>query len=216
MRFSCDNYRHSKKQIVLLLLCFFCFQVEQAFSAEAFIGVSTSWGLMKGEEKTTGYDISEPHSNEELELVLSVKSFDNYFENTSFGYFIELGLGTYTVDKATGNYSTSQANGEYWYLTPTLFYDFAKAGNNDWSLKVGLGLGAGYLTIDGSIIMDAPGVPSRSVDGYNYNVSVGIFLAYEYKNWVVQFKEYTPSASIEGIDFIVELPTFMIGYRFRL
>ncbi|MDH3975428.1 MAG: hypothetical protein OEV42_14205 [Deltaproteobacteria bacterium] len=187
-------------------------QTSSTYAAQPFIGVSTNWALLKGEEKSTGYDVAEMNSDEELEPALSVKSLNNYIANSSFGYFVEFGIESYSLS-GSGEDNTG-IDGEYLYLTPTVFYDFLKNSSGDHSFKIGAGFGLGYMSAEGRVMVEGPGLPIKTIDGKDFGTSIGLMLEYKYKNWVFQAKEYTPGATIDGIDFIIELPTFILGYRF--
>lgn len=211
------NLHAIKGLLSIIVGIIFSSQTNCAYAAQAFIGVSWNWGLLKGEEQTTGFDVAEITSEKDLGLVLSVKSMDSYFTNSSFGYYIEFGMDSYAFNRnvlsGSGEVNT-RLEGRYWHLTPTVFYDFFKRSPGDWSIKIGAGLGIGYITADGLVMIEGPGLPIKAIDGNDFDTSIGIILKFTYKHWVFLAKEYTPSAKIDGVDFKIELPTFIVGYRF--
>ncbi|MDH3974619.1 MAG: hypothetical protein OEV42_10115 [Deltaproteobacteria bacterium] len=208
------------RRLPLIVGIVFSLQANCTYAAQTFIGVSTKWVHLKGKERSTGYEVVDMTGDTDQGLVLAVKSMDNYFANSSFGYFIELGIDSYAVDRNVTSGSEvvhTKLEGYYLYLTPTLFYSLFKGNPNDWSLKMGAGLGIGYITADGLVKMDeGPGLPARSIDGKDHDISFGIIMEYTYKNWVIQAKEYTPGATIDGIDFKIELPSVIVAYKFDL
>ncbi len=206
------------KLMPLIVGIIFTLQANCSYAAEYFIGVSAKWGRLKGEEEATGFDVAEMTSDTDLGLVLSVKSKDSYFKNSSFGYFIELGMSSYKIDKDVSPGPAGDntgLEGQYLYLTPTAFYDFFKNNPDDWSFKIGVGFGMGYISADGIVKLEGPVVSLKPIDGKGFDTSIGILVEYTYKNWVFQAKEYAPSATINGVDFKIELPTFIVGYRFE-
>lgn len=201
----------------LIVGIIFTSQTSCTYAAQTFIGVSTNWALLKGEERSTGYHVMEMTSDKDLKPALSVKSMNMYFTNSSFGYFIESGIESYSLHRNVYPGSVAvktRLEGQYLYLTPTAFYDFIKGNPGHESFKIGVGLGIGYLTADGKVMINGPEIDIRTIDGKNFGTSIGLILEYTYENWVFIAKEYTPGATIDGIDFIIELPTFMVGYRF--
>jgi len=75
----------------------------------------------------------------------------------------------------------------------------------------------GYLTVSGDIKMtDKPGQPIEFIQGNGYDVSIGLFVEYEYKRWIIQLKEYSPRANLNGTDFSIETPSVIIGYKFDI
>ena len=86
---------------------------------------------------------------------------------------------------------------------------------SDWSVKVGLGLGVGYLSMDGTIMVNTPPGPRvEQFDGSDLSYSTGIIIRYEYKNMIIQAKEYTPFATIDGLEMELQLPIFTVGYKY--
>ena len=204
-------------RLPLIVGIVFSLQANCTYAAQTFIGVSANWARLKGEERSTGYDVAEMYSDEDLEPALSVKSMNRYFTNSSFGYFIESGIESYSLHRNVLSGSEAvktRLDGQYFYLTPTVFYDFIKGSPGHKSFKIGAGFGMGYLTADGKVKIEGPGLPIRNIDGKSFGTSFGLMLEYSYENWVFIAKEYTPGATIDGIDFIIELPTFILGYRF--
>ena len=163
----------------------------------------------------------------EIELSLSAKTLDSYLGESSFGYYLELGVDTYNVERHSTAYNWflgiyedlhTSVSGEYLYVTPTIYYDFSRRRSSNWSLKLGIGVGLSYLTAEGSftrnqVPVEIPGGVS-SVDGSDFGYSAGVFLRYEYKNWLLQTKLFMPQADIDGVELKLELPTITVGYKF--
>lgn len=211
-----NRCRAVTRSLIVFAMFFTAFS-SASHAAEVFIGVSTNWALLKGEESSSGSDISELETDKKPKPVFSVKTLESYFDNSDFGYFVELGLNSYKVNQSVTLGTTVEGlSGEYWYATPTLFYNFTKSHQQDWSFKAGLGAGVGYLTSKGMLHIEEPFFSDRTINGKDFNLSLGLFIEFEYKRWVVQLKEYTPTAKIDGIDLKLELPALLVGYRFDI
>ena len=185
---------------------------ESAYSAEIFIGASWHWARLKGEEKSTNVHILEPVSNDEIEISLALKSLDKYFSDSAFGYFYELGYDTYDLEGENNiNPFNENITTRSIHFTPTVFYEFTKGFGVNWSLKIGLGVGLGYIDMDGQVISGStPVVINDAVFGY----STGLLFRLEYKNLVFIAREYIPNVDINGFDLKLELPVITAGYRF--
>jgi len=94
---------------------------------------------------------------------INIGSPYKYFGNTKFGYNIQLSYSSYNVDKQElkndddlKDHDTS-ANGYYIYGMPVFFYNlgdkYLKDGKG-WSVKFGVGVGLGYLSAEGDIILE--------------------------------------------------------------
>lgn len=213
-KLPCVNLIYIFRYIVFLVSCF---PVFNSSAAEFYVGVSTNWALLKGEESSSGGDISELETDKKPTPVFAVKTLESYLEDSNFGFFIEFGLDSYKVNQSvTLGTEVEGLKGEYWYATPTLFYDFTKSRQQDLKFKAGLGAGLGYLTAKGVLHIEDPVFSDSAINGNDLNFSLGLFIELEYKRWVVQFKEYTPTAKINGIDLKLELPALLIGYRFEI
>ena len=186
-------------------------------AAEVFIGASVNWTNLDGK------NINPQSSDKKLNLALSAKSLDRYLEETSVGYFFELGLDTYDVERldewglVTKQKIFTSTSGEYWYFTPTIFYDFTKNRSSNWSFKVGFGAGISYFSIDGTMVVNRlSGASIETIKGSDFSYSTGVIFKYEYKNLVIQAKEFTPKGKIDGLDLELQLPVITVGYKFAL
>jgi hypothetical protein len=152
---------------------------------------------------------------------LGIKSLDRYWGDTAFGYFFAFDLDSYKLERqdaiglVTKEIITTSMSGHYLYFTPTVFYDFTRHSKSDWSVKVGVGVGAGYLTTDGTLMVNTPPGPRvEQIKGSDFSYSTGIIIRYEYKNLFIQAKEYTPFATIDGLELELQLAVFTVGYKY--
>lgn len=186
-------------------------------ATEVFVGASLNWANLDGP------NINPQDSDRKIDLSLSVKSLDKYWGGSSIGYYFEFGIDTYDVERhdewglVTKQIIKTSTSGEYLYITPTVFYNFARNRSSDWSLKVGVGIGFGYLSLDGTIIVNRQSGPSiESVHGSDLSYSTGVIFRFEYKNLFIEAKEFKPTGKIDGLDLELQLPVFTVGYRFIL
>lgn len=191
------------------------------YAMEAFAGISVNGAHL---DANPGRTIHDQESDLRLDLALSIKSLDNYWDKSSFGYYIEFGLDTYKVKRhdvwgiapAPLEHIYTSSSGEYLYLTPAIFYNFNKDESADWSFKIGAGLGIGYLSIDGTILVNQPVLAIEPIHGSTFGYSTGVIIRYAYKNLVIQMKQFTPNGNIDKFELELQLPVITIGYKLRL
>lgn len=193
---------------------------DYANSAELFLGISVNQAHLEDDE---GSSINPQESDKDFNLSFAARSFDSFWGKSKAGYYFEFGIDTYTVEdhevwglveKEDIYTSTS---GEYFYLVPIAFYEFNKSGSPNWSFKVGVGAGIGYLTIDGTVIANRPtGTAVEHINGSDFSFTTGLVIKYEYKNFVIQAKEFIPKGTINGLNLELQLPSIAIGYKFDL
>jgi len=180
-----------------------------------FVGASITWASLDGDL------INPQQSDNEVFLSLSLKLLDRYWGESAWGYYIAFDLDSYETNRAdeiglvTKQIINTSISGNYLYATPTIFYNLTRSVTSDWSVKVGLGLGVGYLSMDGTMMVNNPPGPRvEQFDGSDISYSTGIFIRYEYKDMIIQAKEYTPFATIDGFEVELQLPVFTVGYKY--
>lgn len=189
-----------------------------ANAAELFLGISVNQAHLEDDE---GSSINPQESDKDFNLSFAARSFDSFWGKTKTGYYLEFGIDTFTVEDHTvwglvekEDIYTS-TSGEYFYLVPIAFYEFNKSGSPNWSFKVGVGAGIGYLTIDGTVIANRPaGTAVEHINGSDFSFTTGLVIKYEYNNFVFQAKEFTPKGTIDGLNLELQLPSISIGYKF--
>jgi hypothetical protein len=103
---------------------------------------------------------------------LSLGSPYRYFsESSNFGFYFEFGLSNFKMDsQEVGSDEVdlgTSARGNYIYITPLVFYNFGDKNPKKHSLKLGLGVGIGYLKSEGDIVFtDDPSLPKHKFDEY--------------------------------------------------
>ena len=191
-------------------------------AAELFLGISVNQAHLEDDE---GSSINPQESDKDFNLSFAARSFDSFWGNSKYGYYIEFGIDTFTVEDHTvwglegqpKEYIDTSTSGEYFYLVPIAFYEFNKSSSPNWSFKIGVGAGIGYLTIDGTVIANRPtGTAVEHINGSDFSFTTGLVIKYEYKNFVFQAKEFIPKGTIDGLNLELQLPSIAIGYKFDL
>jgi len=189
-------------------------------AAEVFLGISVNQAHL---EDDAGSSINPQESDKNFNLSFAARSFDKFWGKSKAGYYFEFGIDTFTVEDhevwglmATEDIYTS-TSGEYFYLVPVAFYEFNNNYSRDWSLKIGVGAGIGYLSIDGTIIANRPSsVAVEYIRGSDFSFTTGLVIKYEYKDFVFQTKLFMPKGTINRLNLELQLPSIAIGYKFDL
>ena len=200
---------------LIFLFASFSYLPVSISAAEMFVGASITRANLDGDF------INPQQSENEVFLSLSLKLMDRYWGDSGWGYYLAFDMDSYKTNRSdviglgpTVTINTS-ISGNYLYATPTIFYNFTRSVPSDWSVKVGLGLGVGYLSMDGTIMVNTPPGPRvEQFDGSDLSYSTGIIIRYEYKDMIIQVKEFTPFATIDGIEMELQLPVFTVGYKY--
>ncbi len=160
-------------------------------------------------------DVAEISSDLTFYPTLSLKSEHNYFSDSNWGYFYELSTSTLHLDKQ-GDPPTdvgTSINGTYSHLTPTLFYSFGDS--NDFNTQVGIGIGLGYLDIEGDFLTDKQQpVTKQRVNGSGLGFSVGVYFEAEAGNWITRINGYGPVVDIGAYTYQYIDVTISLAYRF--
>jgi len=89
----------ARKCCSLVIAILICIHSPGSYAAEFFLGFSVQGTNLYAEDHVSLYDFAEMRSDRVLVPVWAIKTTDNYFSNSSFGYFIEFGEGFYSVNK---------------------------------------------------------------------------------------------------------------------
>jgi len=144
-----------------------------------------------------------------------------YLGKSNFGWNLIAGLSTYCIntqklgnDKVV-NLNTS-ASGMSAYVTPALFYtlgDKVYQENDYHAFRAGLGLGVGYLSATGSLVLtETPAKNTLSLDVSGFGVSSTLFIEYRHNRWIYRLRSMGPSFSRGDYNYTVYDIYFGVGY----
>ena len=112
---------------------------------------------------------------------LSFRSPTRYIEESRFGWLMEYGLSGFRIDRQSEPFSMTEAtdmgtSAEGWFLyaVPTLTWDASK------DLKIGLGLGAGILSVRGDALIYDPFPTVTRIDYDFTKLAYGGYFLTEY------------------------------------
>ena len=200
-----------KAVLFIILIC----SGSGSFAAEFFAGISAQQSTLYISENGSDKDLAELENSLYISPVLAYRSRYNYFDKfPNLGYFLEINSGYYNVDRQVVNNTSmdldSDISGLYFDLTPTLFYSIGK--ENIISLKTGLGLGIGFLYVNGNAVLTgSPGTTETSYDSFAPGFTAGIFLETVLENWFLQIKGYGPYAVIDNQDLFLVNVKLVLG-----
>ncbi|RME62620.1 MAG: hypothetical protein D6778_10900 [Nitrospirae bacterium] len=155
---------------------------------------------------------------------ISIGSRERYFGDSKFGYsvfffawFME--MDKQKVDGQELDLGTS-VSGYFAYLTPTISYRFGdrySMESPNWMMTVGLGLGLGYLYVNGDIIATRLNPPQRqSLHEGGFGLSSGIFAEIIKKRWFLRFTNFGPILDRDTFKLSLQYYSFFLGRRFEL
>jgi len=150
---------------------------------------------------------------------LSFRSPTRYFEESRFGWLMEYGLSGFHIDKQSEPFSEStardmgtSAKGWFLYAVPTLTWDALE------SLKIGLGLGAGILSLSGDALIYDP-YPTISRIDYSFTELAygGYFLTeYVFGDFMVGVHAGVLIAMKDPYDYTISDGSVIFAYRIKL
>ncbi len=197
------------KNIATALLIYSGFVVitMPASAGEIFLGISAQQSTLYISDKDTLTEFAIMESSLHFLPTLIARSKNNYFtDNTYWGFFLEFNIGYYDLDRQITNKNIVNLNtnisGFFWDLTPTLFYNFGSKEKEKWAFKTGIGIGIGYLSVEGTVVLtEKTGQPLVTYDDDGYGYTVGAFIEITKNDWVYQVKMFGPSLIVGDTDF---------------
>jgi hypothetical protein len=194
---------HKKSVLTILLLCLpLIITTRPSFAGKVFIGITAEQSTLFISDKDTLADLAEMEDVLYFLPALLARSENKYFNQyPDWGYFLEFNIGYYNINKQVINGRTVNLNtslsGLAWDLTPTLFYNFGSKERDQWGFKTGLGIGAGYLSVSGNVVLTGQaGQPLVAYDDNGYGFTVGVFFEATNNDLFVQIKGYGPDVVI--------------------
>ena len=157
-------------------------------------------------------------------FLVNFETRERYFGRSQFGYNIIAGLSTYCVntqkleDDTVVNLNTS-ASGMMAYITPTLFYtlgDKYYKDNNYRAFKLGIGLGAGYLSATGNITLTETDNSTIPLDINGFGASSSLFIEYYRDRWIYRLRAMGPSFTDSTYRYSVYDVYLGIGYQIKI
>lgn len=148
-----------------------------------------------------------------------------YFGKSNTGWNLIAGLSTYCLNtQKLGNNKVvnlnTSASGMSAYVTPLLFYtvgDKVYQENDYHAFRAGLGLGVGYLSAQGSLILtETPAQNVYNLDISGFGVSSTFFLEYRQNRWIYRLRSMGPSFTRGDYNYSVYDVYFGIGYLVNL
>jgi len=182
------------------ILFFFIFPV--SIKAEDNVSLLSGYTLTAGvsmkqldfDYYRSGNDISPAGSmTEGMYLTYLLRAGSPYVlsDNKKWGYYFETGFSDFAMSRQnTGNKEKdlgTSVNGNFWYMTPVGFYLFGPVpdNKNELSIIAGAGLGIGYMSAKGEMILTEDGSNElHKVDIKGFDLAVNILLEARYGKWV--------------------------------
>jgi len=178
--------------------------------------------------KNVELDVSNPDTLRTLALLegdyipwpyLNFRSPTRYFEESRFGWLMEYGLSGFHIDRQSEPFSEStardmgtSAKGWFLYAVPTLTWDALEA------LKLGLGLGAGILSVSGDALIYDPYPTAARID-YSFTKLAygGYFLTeYVFGNFMVGVHAGVLIATKDPYEYTISDGSVIFAYRIEL
>lgn len=143
----------------------------------------------------------------------------HFFSGSRWGYYIETGLSNFSMSKQNvgdeeKDLGTS-VHGRFVYVAPVLVYLFGPPpkGRDEWSFITGVGVGAGYISARGDMILTEDGSNEHidvNVDGVDF--AGGLLLEAHYGNWVSRIYGGGPFIDVGANTFSVFEFSWDFGY----
>jgi hypothetical protein len=150
---------------------------------------------------------------------LSFRSPTRYFGQSRFGWLMEYGLSGFRIDKQFDPFTETEArdrgtSAEGWFLyaVPTLTWDAPK------DLKIGLGLGAGILSVRGDALIYDPFPTVTRIDYDFTELAYGGYFLTEYVigNFMIGVHAGVLIAMKDSYDYTISDASVIFAYRWAL
>lgn len=186
------------------------------------LGVSISQPSLKVKSASNNTVLAEMVDKASIWPSVSIKTKERYFGDSNFGYTAEamawyMRMNRQKVGKNTVDLGTS-ARGYFAYLTPTLYYRFGdkySMQSSHWMTTVGLGIGVGYLNVNGTM-MTTGITPStlQRIDDVGFGVSTGLFVEVMKNQWFLRFASFGPALNNGSMNLQLSDTSIKFGRRF--
>ncbi len=156
---------------------------------------------------------------------IGLRNKPDYISESNFGYFFQFDGAIFELDKQEidgeddpQDVGTS-LSGFSVLATPTLFYHFNKSPTN-WSQKVGLGVGAGYLSLTGdfNITDDTHPKFAQTIDvsERGWGLTVGLFFEISNDKHSFIISNFAPSIADDNYEYMQHNIDMMYRYKFSI
>ncbi len=215
-----------KKGSVLTLAVLLVGLLGQLSTAGAWtfdLGVSLSQATLKiqsPDDRTLGQMVSRAS----LWPSISIGTKERYFGQSKFGYSVSFFAWYMRLDRQRVNGEEvdlgTSAGGYFGYLTPTITYRFGdrySMESPNWIVTLGLGIGIGYLYVDGDIITTETSPPQRqSLHEGGFGLSSGAFVEVIKKKWFLRLTNFGPILDRDTFKLSLEYFSLTFGRRFEI
>ena len=212
-----------KKFIKIIILCiWFILISETSFAVDVFVGITAQQSTLFISEEDSQKDLAEMENDLYFTPAFAIRSENNYFhQDSNWGYFLEFNGGLYNVNRQVVNDDTVNLNTElkgfYWDLTPTIFYNLGNKTRDSLALKMGLGVGIGFLSVSGNVILTEQILQDTvKYNDNNYGFTVGIFCETTLNSWFLQIKGYGPYIVVDDKDLFLANIKMTLGRMIKL
>ncbi len=158
--------------------------------------------------------------------VLGLRTEPDYFggKDSNWGYFFQFDGMMFDIKKQSDeeNEETdigTSIKGYSIFAVPSAYYHFNKKSKG-WSQKVGIGVGAGYLSMSGDFIITKEGHleygQTKDVDISKTGMAVGVFVEFSNKNHSIIIQNFAPSISDDNYEYMQHNVEMMYRYKFSL
>ncbi|BCE01943.1 hypothetical protein [Marinicellulosiphila megalodicopiae] len=144
------------------------------------------------------------------------------WEDDNWGYHVQVKGGWYTMDKQTIDEQSedlgTQIKGISIYAVPVGYYHFNKKVVDNWTYKLGLGAGLGWVSLDGDTKITKTNHTLTgemvSIDNTGFGTAMGIYFEANYKNHSVVLQNYAPQ--ISDNHFFYQQHNIVVAYRYQI
>jgi len=197
----------------------------QSYALELLAGVDAGRKSVWVEDKLLGNnEIANVDSLIDYQPTVGVRTNTTDFSPSSnWGYHYELSLSFFDITTQTlANIDKQEDLGtgiHGWtaFAVPVVFYQFNKNTHNDaWSYKAGLGVGAGYLSLEGNFKITDSSHPDfnqiKKVSLSDFGVAVGLYLEAAKGPHFIVIQNYSPV--IEDNHYQYQQMNISLSYRY--
>ena len=216
------------KKVVLFNCCILISQFSIAINWEKVptvsIGAEVGFKSIAVIEKEANNDqIAKLSKGLSVAPSIIIASNEKYiWVDENWGYHVQVKGGWYSLNKQSINDDSNDLNtkisGFSIYAVPVGYYHFNKNVTDNWTYKLGVGVGLGWINLDGEFeVTNKKHLEYgeiNSIDTARFGTALGVFFEANYKNHAVILQNYAPQISDD--DYFYQQHNVAIAYRYKI
>lgn len=191
---------------------------------EIYLGIEAGEKAVWVEDTRRGFDeIAKVEEGLAYYPSVAFRSGSSYFStNSKWGYHFQLDTSVFHLNKQLPHNGEDPVNfgtrlkGYSLYAVPVVYYHFNRGDSKNWQYKAGIGVGLGYLRLQGNFQITDPGHPQSgqliSVNTDGFGMAVGVHIEAAFDRHYILAQNYGPTLEHSSFEYLQH--NVIIAYRY--